>query len=76
MVTSRSLLAERDANGVVTVRRMVQHTDKEVGVEGKSQSKVFLGGWGCTQTVRNEVIDVKCNFAGRAGFILFSSMFK
>ena len=37
----------REVDGVVTVRRMVQHTDEqEVGTEGKSQAEVLLGVWG------------------------------
>ena len=38
------MLSERDVDGVVTVRRMVQHTDyQEVGAEAKSQPAVPLG---------------------------------
>ena len=44
-------------DGVVTVRRMVQHTDnEEVGVEGKSQPKIIFGFGRCkiiSQIVRN-----------------------
>ena len=49
--------SERDVDGVITVGRTVQHTDKHgVGVEGKSQLEVLLGFGRCKsskQRVRN-----------------------
>ena len=51
---------QRDANLVVTVRRMVEHTDKqEVVAEGKC--KALRGVWraeGSTRTMTNCIIDV------------------
>ena len=45
---------ERDVDGVITIRRTAQHTDKqEVGAEGMSQPEVLLGVGRCkSQTWR------------------------
>ena len=44
VVKNSSILPERDVDGVVTVRRMVQYTyEQEVGAEEKSQPVVLLG---------------------------------
>ena len=55
-------LRKRDVEEVVTVQKMVQHTDEqEVGVEGKSQPNLLRGNGWCkisTWTVRNRIIDV------------------
>ena len=43
----------REVDRVVTVGRMLQHTDKhEVGAEGKSQPGVLLGFWWSKSSTR------------------------
>ena len=72
MVKSWPTLSERDADGVITIWKMVQHTDKEeVGAEGKSKPEVLLGCRrckSCARTVRDGVIDVQCTSATKMGF--------
>ena len=47
------MLSERDVDGVITVKRTVQHTEEqEVEVEGKSQPEVLLGAWRCNFSTR------------------------
>ena len=66
------MLAERDTDYVITVWRMVHHTDEqEVGAEGKLQPEVLLGVGRCkvsTRAVGNRDIDAKCNSATGARF--------
>ena len=65
-------MCESDVDGVVTVWRMAQHTDKQYVVEeGRSQPEVLLGfGWCKSKTlrVRNGVAGEQCNSATRTGF--------
>ena len=60
---------ERDINGVITVRWMLQNKYKhEVGVEGKPLLEVFLGVWGSEGSawrVRNRVFDEESNSSTR-----------